>query len=224
MDAVVRDIIANAERLYADAIRMRTLGSHRTASSLFILAMEEAGKACLLRWVDHGYDRDKIFKELATGHIEKQLVYLAYVYVKCIRAVADIVPRAADHKQFDVKLKVGDNLREALAKEIYERTDYHNGTLRTGLYDHVKQSGFYTDVKSDFTIADPAFKDGSISHVLEEDTRDAIAMAREDQLTQSVLAAMYFNSTIIEPISGKQRREMLPDIIERLSKRDWYNS
>jgi hypothetical protein len=49
-------------------------------------------------------------------------------------------------------------------------------------------------------------------------------MAREDQLTQSVLAAMYFNSTIIEPISGKQRREMLPDIIERLSKRDWYNS
>jgi len=75
MDAVVRDIIANAERLYADAIRMRTLGSHRTASSLFILAMEEAGKACLLRWVDHGYDRDKIFKELATGHIEKQLVY-----------------------------------------------------------------------------------------------------------------------------------------------------
>jgi AbiV family abortive infection protein len=224
MDTAVRDIIANAERLYADGIRMRTLGSHRTASALFILAMEEAGKACLLRWVDHGYDRDKIFKELAAGHIEKQLVYLAYVYVKCLRAVANIVPRSADHKQFGFKSKVGDNLREALAKEIHKRTHFHNGTLRTGLYDHVKQSGFYTDVKSDFTIADPAFKDGAISHFLEEDARDAIAMAREDGLTQSVLAAMYFNSTIIEPISGKQRREMLPDIIERLSKQDWRSS
>ena len=53
------------------------------------------------------------------------------------------------------------------------RTHYHNGTLRSGLYDHVKQSGFYTDVNSDFTVTEPAFKDGLISHFLEEDARDA---------------------------------------------------
>ena len=86
------------------------------------------------------------------------------------------------------------------------RTHYHNGTLRSGLYDHVKQSGFYTDVNSDFTVTEPAFKDGLISHFLEEDARDAVAMAREDQLTQSVLAAMYFNNILIDPMPSKQRR------------------
>jgi AbiV family abortive infection protein len=221
MESTIREIISNAERLYADGIRMAALGSHRTASALYILSMEEAGKACLLRWVDHGYDKEKIFKELSTGHIQKQLVYLAYVYLKCLRAVADIVPTSIDQKKFDFRSKVGDNLREALAKEIYKRSYYHNGTLRSGLYDHVKQSGFYTDVASDFTITKPAFKDGSIYRFLEEDARDAIVMAREDQLTQSVLAAMYFNNILIDPLPSRQRREILPDIIDRLSKHDW---
>jgi AbiV family abortive infection protein len=209
----------NAERLYADGIRMRTLGSERTASSLFILSMEEAGKACLIRWIELGHDRAKILNELTNGHIEKQLVYLAYIYIKCVQAVGTIVPIGSAPSGFDLTPKV-DQLRESLAKEIAKRTPYYSGTLLTGLYDHVKQSGFYTDVKEDLSIASPAFKDGLIVHHLEEDARDAIAMVREDDATQAYMAAIYF-SDLIKPIPGKQRRERLVGLIETLNKTKW---
>jgi hypothetical protein len=101
--------------------------------------------------------------------------------VKCLRAVADIVPRAADHKQFDFKSKVGDNLREALAKEIHKRTGYHNGTLRTGLYDHVKQSGFYTPEQQQ-ACTDDAFRLCS-ADVPDVDRVTACMVRNKSQLT-----------------------------------------
>src|SRR4051812_34700924 len=118
MSNTVGVIIENAERLYADGIRVRTLGSLRTASSLFILAMEEAGKACLVRWLDFGYDQEKILQEIRTGHVEKQLVYLAYIYIKCLKAVGEIIQAGPSPKNFGFNPRA-DNVREALAKEIF---------------------------------------------------------------------------------------------------------
>lgn len=215
MENVVRDIIANAERLYADGIRLRSLGSNRTANSLFVLAMEEAGKSCILQWLNFGYDKTKLLSELSTGHIEKQLIYMAYVYVKCLRTVATIVEHP-NPPFFDFISKVPD-LREGLAQEIHKQTPYHHGTLTTGLYDSIKQSGFYSDVSEDLDLKKRPFKDEFIVQHLEEDARDALAMARENTLIQRVQAAMYSNEVLIKPISGKQRREKLPDLIERLS-------
>jgi hypothetical protein len=88
------------------------------------------------------------------------------------------------------------------------------------LYDHVKQSGFYTDVKDDLTIARPAFKDGSIVQHLEEDARDALAMTREETLIQRVHSSMYFSETLMKPLPAKQRREILPGIIARFAQAD----
>jgi len=177
--------------------------------------MEEAGKACILQWLDFGYNKKRLLGELSTGHIEKQLVYMAYVYVKCLRSVAEIVSHPA-HPFFDFRSKVP-NLREALASAIHKQSPYHQSTLTTGLYDHVKQSGFYTDVMDNLTLADPAFKDGAIIQHLEEDARDALAMAREEKLIQRVHASMYFNEVLMKPIPGKKRREILPGIISRLN-------
>jgi AbiV family abortive infection protein len=221
MHETARKVIANAERLYADAIRMRTLGSKRTASSLFILAMEEASKACLIRWIDLGYDRGKILEELANDHLQKQLVYLAYIYTKCLKEVGTLVP-AKTAKEVAIKQKAED-IREALAKAIARRTPYYSGSLLTGLYDHVKQAGFYTDVKDDLSIAEPAYKDGSIVHHLEEDARDAIAMAREDNLTLAMTALIYF-SQLSKPLPGKQGRANLASLIDILRNHNWDSS
>ena len=68
-------------------------------------------------------------------------------------------------------------------------------------------------MKDDLSIAEPAYKDSYLVHHLEEDARDAIAMAREDNLTLAMTALIYF-SQLSKPLPGKQRRANLASLID----------
>src|SRR5258707_1028834 len=110
---VVDEIVKNAERLIKDADCLRAAGSLATAASLYVLAMEECGKACLVRWIAFSYKPADILKEIRTGHLEKQMVYMAYLQARALLSVADVELNCTTNTVIRYVAKVGD-LRESL--------------------------------------------------------------------------------------------------------------
>ena len=54
---VVRTVLENARRLLSDAELLFENERYRSATALAILSMEEAGKACVIRWREEGFIR-----------------------------------------------------------------------------------------------------------------------------------------------------------------------
>lgn len=211
---VADEIIANAQRLLDDGRLLLGAGAHRTATALFVLSMEESGKACLLKWIERGYAKSEILSELKSGHIEKQYVYLTYLHLKAIMKVGDFGVKTPAGRH-ELLVERPEELDAQLAAELEKNVSFPGSLIPVGLYDHMKQSGLYTDVKEDGTVARVSYAHRPLARLLEGQAAEAIGMASLDDRTHDVFADLYFSKEIIKRIPGKQRREELNSLIER---------
>lgn len=109
---------ANARRLATDAQTLLDAGSHATAASLAALAIEESGKASILRAIVLTVDEKALKLEWRR--------YRSHTSKNCHWIFADLVAKGAKHLS---------DLRP-----IYDDASDHPNVL-----DQVKQLGFYTD-------------------------------------------------------------------------------
>src|SRR3974377_206855 len=121
---VALEIIKNAERLLMDGRRLNSIGSHRTAASLFVLSMEESGKACLVKWMALGFAKETIFRELRSGHVEKQHVYLTYLYVRAVMEVGEFGPRSENGKLILWRDSDEDKFVKLIAEQIEKTVSF----------------------------------------------------------------------------------------------------
>src|SRR5215213_8365802 len=89
MAEVVETVIANAERLLADAKTLADAKAYRTATALCILSFEESGKACLVYWQKAGFISDAA--EQLRQHTDKQRIFIAYRTIVAINKIGRLV-------------------------------------------------------------------------------------------------------------------------------------
>src|SRR5690242_2637151 len=138
MDDVVETIIANAERLLADAKTLAAAESYRTATALSILSFEESGKACLVYWQKAGFITDAA--EQLRLHTDKQRIFIAYRTIAAINKVGKLV-RIENPADADDHVPV-----KGLEEAYREQAGQDIVSTAAGINDYFKEHGFYADI------------------------------------------------------------------------------
>ena len=86
----VDQIRQNAIRLREDAELLYQNGRYESAVSLAVLSVEEAGKACLVRWKEDGFLKEELGPHIRRFHFQKQRILWCYFYAK--EALASPIP------------------------------------------------------------------------------------------------------------------------------------
>ena len=84
-------IESNAKRLLEDAKLLQKNDRYRTSFSIAILAIEEAGKACLLKWQDDGLLKNKLNRKDVLSHKSKQRIFATFIFIdSLLRAIIEL--------------------------------------------------------------------------------------------------------------------------------------
>lgn len=75
---IVEAIYQNALRLLADAQLLYDKERFESATALSVLSMEEAGKACLVRWKEEGRLQGDLGAHVRQSHFHKQRIFLLF--------------------------------------------------------------------------------------------------------------------------------------------------
>lgn len=217
MDAVVKAIIENAERLLSDAILLADHGSYRTAESIAVLSMEEAGKACLVHWKRSGLLKGPI-ELFLRGHIDKQRILNSYRAVKAILSDDDVELRN-DPLPTMVYTGRDKQIKETLYKVLHEKINDHVISVESGITDLFKQGGFYTDITDELDIAMPIleYSKADFGKLLSLAT-EAIEMAKADDKIHYLLSVIYPAKLFVQVPGGQRKR--LREILSRSEKPD----
>lgn len=204
-------ILQNARRLLRDAQHLAGQRSFRTAIALAVLSIEESGKACAVRWLETGSMRKNEADALLRGHIGKQQVFAAYRVFKAISSVGSIVRQEEVPDQVLASID-RDQLIEDMAEAI-SKNHVHIRASELGLLDHLKQTGFYTDLESDFDPSSQAaeFSEGWFD-LVREYAEEAMEMAGESDETQRIVSVLY-NSNAVGIADDKKRKAELKNWI-----------
>jgi len=158
-------IAENAVRLLEDAKHLQGHSSHRTATSLAILAIEEAGKACYVRWLEDGLIPHTDFHPRLT-HRDKQSLLLAFFFFQsALKALEVYYEDHTKHPSFDgIDLaalsakeaartiwrahvnSANDDLSDFVVEYCCKNGGKHMFYADMLVFDYVKQAGFYEDV------------------------------------------------------------------------------
>lgn len=212
---VASTIALNAARLLRDAKTLLSNQSYDTAASLAILSMEESSKACLVLWRRSGLIQCDILKDIREGHIQKQRLFGIYRF---IRAGIDAVVRDDSGELID-KNDVTDELVDIAAKAGLEAGHKEMVFADIGLFDHLKQFGFYVDVDENLEIAPTlgrASKADAEWHI--RDAEDALKMFYSEPRFHSAMAAVYVLRQSAVP--AKQRKAAITAALRRVNRED----
>lgn len=201
-------IISNAERLLNDAIILKDAGSYRTSMALSILALEEVGKACLVKWKADGYISRDIIKDIRSGHVSKQRILGVYHWAKAIKDVVD--------NQKNKKLSQG-QLEKLARKKSHKASIYTIHRAETGLYDGMKQMGFYTDIDDDLTVLDLQrdFKASDANFHISE-AKEALGIIEASPIMHQVMADLYEGGEVHQ--FSKKRPNIFRDFLRDESR------
>lgn len=201
-------IVGNAERLMNDAIILRDAESYRSSIALAILAMEEVGKACLIKWKADGYISRDIMKDIRSGHVSKQRILGVYYWAKSIKEVVD--------NQRNQNL--GQARLEKLArKKSHKASIYVIHRAETGLYDGIKQMGFYTDIDDDLSVMDLGrdFKKSDADFHISE-AKEALGIMKAPSIMHQVMADLYEGGEVHQ--FNKKRPAIFRDFVRDESR------
>jgi AbiV family abortive infection protein len=209
MDEAVETIIANAERLLADA---RTLGeakSYRTAIALCILSFEESGKACLVYWQKAGFISDA--SDQIRQHTDKQRIFIAYRTIVAFNTIGKIVSKDDPGKPVDFS---DAGLFEAFQEEYQRQTGEDRVITGAGMNDYLKEHGFYTDIDASLNIVRPytAFVRSNFDTQAGR-AAEAITMARSSHTLHQAMAAVH-RSGAHPRVNAKQRKERQQQLLK----------
>ena len=212
MDAVVEAIIANAERLLSDAILLADHGSYRTAESIAVLSMEEAGKACLVHWKRSGLLKQPI-EPFLRGHIDKQRILNSYRAVNAILSFEGVELR---YDPLPTMVYTGDDkrIRETLSMVLQDAINGHVVSVESGITELFKQGGFYTDIDDKLDLAMPVLEYSKADfEKLLPLAEEAIEMAKADDKIHYLLSVIYPAKLFVQVPNGQRKR--LREILSR---------
>lgn len=87
----IKAIELNANRLLQDAKLLQENDRCQMSYSLAILAIEEAGKACLLKWQDEGLLKEKLNRKDILSHKSKQRIFATFIFIDALlRAIIEL--------------------------------------------------------------------------------------------------------------------------------------
>jgi AbiV family abortive infection protein len=202
----------NARRLLNDAEAVLTHGSHQTAASLAILAIEEVGKYMQVKWqFDETAKSSGNVARAAKGrraHQRKQFIvgtfYLADVAVDAVRhAATEILQKLGQpvteeniqtHVTMLAKAVKDENRDESIQKIIEvvaEKMHESSGgrfvrDAQSGQIDAVKQRGFYVDLDAEGKIvSDPSAMTRDEAEIWLGHARRAVLWPQVDELMRT---------------------------------------
>lgn len=151
--------------------------------SLAILSMEEAGKACLIKWKADGYIKRDIMKDIRSGHVAKQRILGVFRWAKAIKDVVD------GQKNRNLRQS---RLEKLAQKRVHKKSMMTIHRAETGTYDGIKQTGFYTDIDDDLSVMmpyDSFSKADADFHIAE--AFGALKIIESPAVMHSVMADLY---------------------------------
>jgi AbiV family abortive infection protein len=177
LSKTVEGIHQNALRLLADAELLYLNDRYESATALSVLSMEEAGKACLVRWKEEGRLKGDLAKHIRQSHFDKQRILYCYHWAKeTLLAIANYyedgsrVPKlekrredfesSSDYFRYIWRSmllpKNDEDLISFLSERVYDKTDKYAYTAETGIIDTFKQIGFYKDIDENMELTLPS--------------------------------------------------------------------
>ena len=205
----VETIMLNSRRLLDDAVILRDAQSYRTAISLAILSMEETGKACLVKWKFDGHIKRDITKDIRSGHVSKQRIFGVYHWAKAIR---EVVSSQKNPRLRQSRLeKMARKKAQIASIPIIHRAE-------TGLYDGIKQLGFYIDIDDDLSVMQPfdIFNKANADFHISE-ARTAMTIIDAADIMHSVMADLYEGGEI--HTFHKKRPAIFRELIQHESRK-----
>jgi AbiV family abortive infection protein len=218
MDEVVETIIANAERLLADAMTLAKAEAYRTATSLCILSFEESGKACLVYWQKAGFITDAA--EQLRQHADKQRIFISYRTIVAINKIGTLVPIEDGDEAIDFT----DQAAFKRFEEEYHRETHQDVAIsNTGFNDYLKEHGFYTDIDDALDLVQPIFPfEQTLFNQQAARAAEALEMARSPSDVHLAMAAIH-NSGAHPRLPSKQRKALQKElfkVVEQLRAAD----
>lgn len=209
MDEAVETIIANAERLLADARTLADAEAYRTATALCILSFEESGKACLVYWQKAGFISDA--SEQFRRHTDKQRIFVAYRTITAINKIGRLVPVADYPEAID--------FNDPTAFREFEEAYYLEAgqdivSNNAGINDYFKEHGFYTDIDDSLNVVQSYIPyDRTIFERYAERAAEALEMAKSSRDVQHQMAAVHASGAHPR-VSARQRKELQKEVLQ----------
>jgi AbiV family abortive infection protein len=209
MDQVVETIIANAERLLADARTLADAEAYRTAIALCILSFEESGKACLVYWQKAGFISDA--SEQIRQHTDKQRIFVAYLTITAINKVGRLVPVADHPEAIDFK---DETAFKAFQEAYYREAGQDIVSNNAGINDYIKEHGFYTDIDDALRVVQSYIPfERTVFDRYAERAAEALKMAKSPRDVQRQMAAVHASGAHPR-VPARQRKELQKEVLK----------
>jgi AbiV family abortive infection protein len=200
MDETVSTIIANAERLLADANQLAAAGSFRTAISLVILSFEESGKACIVYWQKAGFITNAA--ELLKHHIEKQRIFASYRAIVAIDKFGMLKRKDEPGKSIDFS-----EFKRSFSEEYHKQALPELLVLNMNMNDYLKEAGFYADINPELNLVKSYTSfDQTQFEPQAKRAEEALTMARASDDFQKMMAFVHTAKVQLH-LTSKQRKE-----------------
>lgn len=209
----ISEIESNAKRLLEDAKLLQTNDRHQSASSIAVLAIEEAAKTCLLLWNKEGYLNSPLKAKELLSHANKQRILVTFVFVDALMQeiinyldddenIKKLLENNKDKKINIVRqfVKPGNEIHfENVLKNAYGKFGNLSIFVESGALDWFKQSGFYTDINEQLEIQKPpnefSIKSSNESDEFIELAELGISMIHKHEVVHRAMAAVYQTKT-----------------------------
>ncbi|MCH8846557.1 MAG: AbiV family abortive infection protein [Proteobacteria bacterium] len=211
----IQSIELNAKRLLEDAKLLQENGRYKTSFSISILSIEEAGKACLLKWGKDGYLNEKLKRKDILNHKNKQKIFSTFVFIDSfLRAILELCDdeewmskvfneykvdkngqNPAKHILKELTKEENKNYFELVCKKAGEKAHSLSITVESGGLDWLKQSGFYIDIDENLELvkAQQEFSIEDASEIIEFAERSISMIHKSDPLHVAMAAAYQAN-------------------------------
>ncbi len=221
-EETITEIESNAKRLLEDAIVLKNNKRHQSSCSIAILAIEEAGKACLLKWHHDGLLKQKLKLKEVLSHTTKQKIISTFLmivsYNKALIELFEdesnikIITSNVANENFDEN-PIVDLLKKIIDprnNEIYESvldkvTETSNLSIcaEHGALDWIKQLGFYTDIDENFItvkLNKDFMLDESDAKYFIEVAKESISVIRKNKM-HPIMASIYQNNKTLNRLN-----------------------